>query len=407
MERQPTTPQADTPDAQRRRAGGDRPRPGRLRIALVAPPAEPVPPVAYGGTERIVFELATELDRRGHSVTVFASGDSKVPCELVPTVPRALRASGFDGDASGFVLATINEVLRREIAFDIVHAHLDWAGVLLAHASRTPTVATFHGRLDRPFAEAVLADAPPGLVAISESQASMHPEVPWAGVVHNGLTLDGAPFDVERDDALVFVGRICEEKNPVDAIEVARLTGRRLRIAAKIGPTPAEQAYAETIFKPALERADTEYLGELSGPDRDRLVASSHALIMPGAWPEPFGLVAIEALACGTPVIGRRVGALPEIVRQGVDGFLADDAAQMAFLVDRVADLDRTAIRADVLDRFSARRMVDGYEEVYARVLSGGARQVARAVAVEHGPIAAAESMASRDRDQLGDPIGA
>lgn len=373
----------------------------------MAPPAEPVPPVAYGGTERIVFELAAELHRRGHAVTVFASGDSKVPCELVPTVPRALRATGFNGEMSGFVLATISEVLRRATAFDIVHAHLDWPGVVLARASRTPTVATFHGRLDRPFAEAILADAPPGLVAISHSQASMHPELPWAGVVHNGLTLDGAPFDVERDDALVFVGRICEEKNPVDAIEVARLTGRPLRIAAKIGPTPAEQAYAEAIFKPALDRADTEYLGELSGPDRDSLVARSHALIMPGAWPEPFGLVAIESLACGTPVIGRRVGALPEIVREAVDGFLADDAAQMAFLVDRVGDLDRAAIRADVLGRFSARRMVDGYEEVYARVLLGGGRQVARAVAVEHGPIAAAESMASRESDESTEPVGA
>jgi glycosyltransferase involved in cell wall biosynthesis len=355
-----------------------------------------VPPTAYGGTERIVYELAVELDRRGHGVTVFASGDSRVPCELVSTVPRAIRGSGLEGDASGFVLATIAEVLQRASDFDVIHSHLDWSGVLLAQASPTPTVCTFHGRLDRPFASAILAGAPFGLVAISRDQASMHPEVPWAGIVYNGLTLDGAPFQVARDDALVFVGRICEEKGVVDAIEVARLTGRRLRIAAKIGPSPAEQSYAESVFKPALERADTEYLGELSGPDRDRLVADSHALIMPGAWPEPFGLVAIEALACGTPVIGRRAGALPEIVRQGVDGFLADDAAQMAFQVEHVAELDRAAIRAYVLDRFSASRMVDGYEDVYARVLSGGSVRD-RESGFEHGPIAAAESMAATD----------
>ncbi|HVQ23098.1 MAG TPA: glycosyltransferase family 4 protein [Candidatus Saccharimonadia bacterium] len=379
----------------------------------MAPPAESVPPVAYGGTERIVFELASELDRRGHVVTVFASGDSTVPGELVPTVPRALRGSGFEGDGSGFVLATISEVLRRSAGFDIIHSHLDWPGVLLAHASRTPTVATFHGRLDRPFAATILADAPPGLVAISRSQASMHPTVRWAGIVHNGLSLAGAPFEAERDQGLVFVGRICEEKGVADAIEVARLTGRPIRIAAKIGPTPAEQAYAESVFKPALGRADTEFLGELSGPDRDRLVARSHALIMPGAWPEPFGLVAIEALACGTPVIGRRVGALPEVVRHGVDGFLADDPTQMAFLTDRVADLDRTRIRADVIERFSAQRMVDGYEDVYAAVLSSGVRPSGirtldeadaeltdRETAFEHGPIAAAESMAAIDRDE-------
>ncbi len=369
---------------------------GRLRIALVAPPAEAVPPIAYGGTERIVYELAVELHRRGHAVTVFASGDSQVPCELIATVPRALRGSGRDGDAAGFMLATIAEVLRHAPRFDVIHGHLDWSGVLLAKASPTPTVGTFHGRLDRPYASAILADAPFGLVAISRNQASMHPEVPWAGIVHNGLTLDGAPFETERDDALVFVGRICEEKGVVDAIEVARLTGRRLRIAAKIGPSPAERAYAESVFEPALERADTQYLGELSGPDRDRLVADSYALIMPGAWPEPFGLVAIEALACGTPVIGRRVGALPEIVRQGVDGFLADDAEQMAFLVERVAELDRAAIRTDVRDRFSACRMVDGYEDVYARVLSGGGVH-GREPGFEHGPIAAAESMAGME----------
>lgn len=400
--------------------------PGRLRVALVAPPAESVPPAAYGGTERIVFELASELDRRGHAVSVFASGDLSVPGELIPTVPRALRGSGFEGDASGYVLATISEVLRRQARFDIVHSHLDWPGVLLAHASRTPTVATFHGRLDRPFADALLADAPPGLVAISRSQASMHPTVPWAGIVHNGLTLDDAPFQADRDDGLVFVGRICEEKGVADAIEVARLTGRPIRIAAKIGPTPAEQAYAEAIFRPALRRADTEFLGELSGPDRDRLVAGSYALIMPGAWPEPFGLVAIEALACGTPVIGRRVGALPEIVRHGVDGFLADDATQMAFLTERVADLDRAAIRADVIQRFSAVRMVDGYEDVYARILSNGGwssngdRRSSLAASLkadepfdhgpvetfDHGPIAAAESMAA-DPHEAGEPAPA
>lgn len=347
----------------------------RLRIALVAPPAESVPPAAYGGTERVVFELANELHGRGHRVTLFASGDSEVPSELVPTVPRALRGSEFDGDGSGWLLVTLSEVLKRADDFDLIHSHLDWAGVPLAHAGPTPTICTFHGRLDRSFATALLADAPPGLVAISRNQALMHPQVPWAGIVHNGLTLDNAPFPAERDDNLVFVGRICEEKGVVDAIEVARLTGRPLRIIAKIGTSPAEQAYAESVFMPALDRADTEFVGELAGPERDSLVAASHALLMPGAWPEPFGLVAVEALACGTPVIARRVGALPEIVRHGIDGFLADDPPQMSFLVDRVAALDRAAIRAAALERFSAERMVDDYEEVYERVLLGRAAE--------------------------------
>jgi glycosyltransferase involved in cell wall biosynthesis len=345
---------------------------GPLRIALVAPPSEAVPPAKYGGTERVVHELAVELHRRGHLVTTFASGDSTVPGELVPTAPVALRPASQDDDWDGWMLATISEVLGRADSFDIIHSHLDWAGILLSHASPTPTVCTFHGRLDRPFAASLLEHAPPGLVAISHNQASVHPEVPWTGIVHHGLTFDESAFREERDDNLVFVGRITEEKGVVDAIEVARLTGRRLRIAAKIGPTPAEQAYAAEVFKPALARADTEFLGELTGPERDRLVGRSYALLMPGAWPEPFGLVAIESLAVGTPVIARRVGALPELVRHGVDGFLADDPAQMAFLVDRVAELDRAAIRAHALSEFSASRMVDDYEAVYARMLSGG-----------------------------------
>ena len=344
---------------------------GQLRIALVAPPAEAVPPARYGGTERIVYELAVELHGRGHQVTLFASGDSAVPCELVPTAPSALRPLGQDDDWDGWTQFTMNEVLQRSRTFDIIHSHLDWAGVLLSNATRTPTVCTFHGRLDRPFAADLLAQAKPGLVAISRNQASMHPEIPWAGVVHHGLTFDETPFNADRDDSLVFVGRICEEKGIVDAIEVARLTGRRLRIVAKIGPTASEQAYAEEIFKPALKRADTEFLGELTGRERDQVVSGSHALLMPGAWPEPFGLTAIEAMACGTPVIARRVGALPELVRHGVDGFLGDDTMQMAFLVDRVLELDRAAIRRHARNRFSAQRMVDDYQAIYSKLLHG------------------------------------
>ena len=163
------------------------------------------------------------------------------------------------------------------------------------------------------------------------------------------------------------------EKGIVEAIEIAKLTGRQLRIAAKAGPTPRERAYYEEVFLPALESAGdlVEYVGELGQADRDQLVAESYASLMPGSWPEPFGLVAIEALACGTPVIARRVGGLSEIIRDGVDGFFGDDITQLAFLVGRVDGLDRAAIRESVLERFSARRMTDGYEAVYAAMLAG------------------------------------
>ncbi len=339
-----------------------------LRIAQVAPPFETVPPIGYGGTERVIDALTTELVARGHEVTVFASGDSDVPCELVPTVPAALRATGFGADPSGFFISTTLQVLERIDDFDVIHSHLDFSGLTMGERAPDRVVTTFHGRLDWPYARAALTRVRSNLVAISRSQADAHPDLGWAGVVHNGLDLSDAPFERRRSEDLVFVGRITPEKGVLDAIEVARLSGRRLWIAAKIGPSAEEQAYAETVFKPALAGADVEYLGELSGEERDRLLAESFALVMPGAWPEPFGLTAIEALACGTPVIARRVGALPEIVRPGLDGFLADDPTEMAFHLDSIDVLDRAAMRASVLDRFSATRMADGYTTIYDRM---------------------------------------
>ena len=333
---------------------------------------ERVPPEGYGGTERVVHELVTELDRRGHTVTTFASGDSDVPGALVATVPAALRPQGFGGDVSGYVLNTILSVLDRQGEFDVIHSHLEWYSVVLRRATDRPFVATFHSRLDVPWSRDALADRPEGMVAISDSQASVHPDVPWT-IVHNGLSLDAAPFEGARTDDLVFVGRVVPEKGVVEAIEVAKKVGRPLRIAAKVGPTPHEQEYHDRVFEPALKRAGktVEFLGELSGTDRDALFARCYAVLMPGQWPEPFGLVAIEALACGAPVLARRVGGLEEIIREGVDGFFGDDVTELAFQVDRVGELDREAIRASVIDRFSARRMADGYEALYERMVGG------------------------------------
>ena len=342
-----------------------------LRIAQVAPPMERVPPRAYGGTERVIFELVTELDRRGHDVTTFASADSEVPGRLIATVPEALRPAGYNGDVAPWFNLTIGAVLDHASEFDIIHSHLEWASVLLARVSPTPVVSTFHGRLDLPWADDTLAAPTPGLVAISHNQASTHPDVEWAGVVHNGLTLDDAPFERRRSDVLCFVGRVAPEKGIVEAIEIAAMTGRPLRIAAKAGPTATERDYFENVFDPARKAAGSgvEFLGELEGAERDQLFAESYAALMPGSWPEPFGLVAIEALACGTPIVARRVGGLPEIIRDGVDGFFGDDQAQLAFHVEHVADLDRLAIRASVLERFSAARMTDGYEAIYREML--------------------------------------
>lgn len=344
-----------------------------LRIAQVAPPLERVPPEGYGGTERVMYELIVELVRRGHDVTTFASGDSDVPGRHVPTVPLALRPAEFTDDPMGFFLTTILAVLDREHQFDVIHSHLEWSSILLARAASAPVVATFHGRLDLPWSRELLASpTPASLVAISNNQATPHPDLDWT-VVYNGLTLGNAPLERRRSDALCFVGRVALEKGIVEAIEIARIAGRPLRIAAKIAPAGAEHEYYENVFKPALEAAGSsvEFLGEVSGSERDELLAESYAALMPGSWPEPFGLAAIEALACGTPVLARRVGGLPEIIRDGIDGFFGDDPTEIAYFVPEVETLDRNAIRTSVVDRFSASRMADGYEALYRRVLGG------------------------------------
>jgi glycosyltransferase involved in cell wall biosynthesis len=343
-----------------------------LRIAQVAPPAERVPPVAYGGTERVVFELVRELHERGHEVTTFASGDSEVPGVLVPTVQTALRRAPVQDDPFPWLMATARDVIAhaRRDEFDVIHTHLEYLGALIADAIPVPVIATHHGRVDHPAAAMALRDSPAHHVAISEHQASTQPHAHWAAVVHNGLRLDDAPLQGRRDDALVFVGRVSPEKGVVDAIEIAQRVGRPLRIVAKVGPTPPEQAYFREVFRPALKAAGSgvDFVGEMDAAARDQLVATSHATVMPGSWPEPFGLVAIESLACGTPVIARRVGALPEILREGIDGFFGDDVPHLASLVDRVSGLDREQIRRDVIERFSAARMAGGYESLMRSV---------------------------------------
>ena len=362
----------------------------RLRIAQVAPPVERVPPAAYGGTERVVHELTTQLVERGHDVTVFASGDSDVPGKLVPTVDRALRPAGIESDASGWFATTVKMVVEQGAEFDVIHSHLEWWSIPLARLAPVPVVATFHGRLDLPWADRLFRDAPDGMVAISRHQASTHPDVPWT-IIHNGLTLDTAPFLDEPGDSFCFVGRVDAEKGITEAIDIALRAGRRLRIAAKVGNLARQRDYYENVFRPALKRAghSVEYLGELKPAERDQLFAESYGTLMPGAWPEPFGLVSIESLACGTPVLARRVGALPEIIREGVDGFFGDDAAAMAFFADRLAGLDRREIRERVIERFSAARMTDRYEELYARMV-----EAAEASTVPGERVADAEEVA-------------
>jgi glycosyltransferase involved in cell wall biosynthesis len=363
-----------------------------LRIALLAPPSEPVPPPGYGGTERIVAELAQGLLARGHRVTTFCSGDSTVAGERVETIPRALRPMGLSDSAPWkAATATLAIAAAARGEFDVMHSHLDLESLLIAAASPIPVVATFHSRIDHPAFGIAVRGSAAHLVAVSAHQAGTRPEADWAAVIHNGLTLDHAPFERRRDDTLIFTGRVAPEKGILDAMQVATLSGRTLRIIAKVGTHPHEAAYAKDVFEPALAKAGSavEFLGEVNGEERDQLVAAAYATIMPSSWPEPFGLVAIESLACGTPVITRRVGGLPEIIREGVDGYFGDDVQHMASLVDRVERLDREAIRASALDRFSAARMTEAYEALMLRLVGSehpGVRRSLLRVASSQGP---------------------
>ncbi len=340
----------------------------RLRIGMVAPPLLPVPPVGYAGTERVVAALADGLAARGHHVTLFASGDSTAGTDVVPVVPRAIWLDGYRSEVAPFVTMSAAVAWSHAHEFDVLHAHLETLGLPLARHAGVPVLTTFHQRLDLPGTYdcvAAFPDVP--LVAISESQRRWHPGLDWVATIPHGLPLAGMPAVEEPGDYLALVGRLSPEKGIAEAIELAISTRHRLRIAAK-AIEPGELAMLDEVVRPAAAEG-VEFLGEVSARDRDPLLAGALATLMLGAWPEPFGLVAIESLATGTPVIARRAGALPEIVEHGVDGFLVDDLDEARLALRCVRDLDRAAIRRRALERFEVERMVSRYEQVYRALI--------------------------------------
>ena len=346
-----------------------------MKIALVAPPLLPVPPLRYGGIERIVGVLAEGLHARGHDVTLFAPGDSRVSCRLVATVPAGLWNDGFHPDPRRYYERTTEMVLEAAPAFDIVHGHLDQYGFELADRCPVPSVSTIHGRTDiDPIAGCIERRPNTPLVAISNSQRAFAPTGNWVATVYHGLPFDGVTAGAGDGGYLCFVGRLSADKGVAETVELARRTGRRLKIAAK-AIAPDEREIYETVVAPAEREGVVEYMGELDDRERDELFGGALATVMLSRWPEPFGLVAIESLAAGTPVIAARSGALPEIVIDGKDGFVVDDVAAGAAAVDLVSGLDRARIRASALERFSAARMVDNYVAVYERLVSGGSQR--------------------------------
>lgn len=345
-------------------------RPERLRILLVAPPLLPVPPPEYAGTERVIAALGDELHRRGHTVALVASGDSVVPYEHVQSVERSLWSTGFPGDTASYMQHTAEIAWAEAGRFDIVHAHLENHGFALGRHCPTPVVSTMHGRLDAPgLPELLESHREVPLVAISESQRRFFPDQNWVATIHHGLPLEAMPFNEAPGDYLAFVGRITPEKGIREALELAQRTGVTLRAAAKV-QSPSEWRHFEEVVQPAIEGGDIDFLGEVGPDERDPLYAGALATVMLGGWPEPFGLVAIESMATGTPVIARRAGALTETIEHGVTGFLVDDVGEAVLAMERVQELDRRAIRERTLERFSPGRMVDEYERAYRRVLA-------------------------------------
>ncbi len=342
----------------------------RLRILLVAPPMLSVPPPTYAGTERVVATIGEELHRRGHAVTLVGAGDSDVPYELIATVDQSLWSTGFNGDVASYMQHTIEVAWREAHRFDIVHAHMENHGFVFAEHCETPVISTLHGRLDAPgLPELLTGHGRVPLVAISDSQRRWFPDQNWIATIHHGLPLDAMPFSTEPGEYLAFVGRVTPEKGIREALELSRLTGLRLRAAAKVHNAGEQEHFAEVV-QPAIDAGEIDFLGEVGPRERDPLFAGALATVMLGGWPEPFGLVAIESMATGTPVIARRAGAFTETIEHGVTGFLVDDVTEAAMAVEKVRDLDRRLIRERTIERFSPGRMVDDYEAAYRRVLA-------------------------------------
>ena len=338
-----------------------------MRIAQVAPLFESVPPRRYGGTERVVHWLTEELVAMGHEVTLFATGDSQTSARLVAARERAERfVPNFERTAAPYA-RLVEMVRRRAETFDVVHFHIDFHPFSVFSRQGTPFVTTLHGRLDQGWVPEVydlFPDVP--LVSISDAQRLPLPRARWAGTVRHGMPVGLLSPDARGPgDYLAFLGRFSPEKGIMDAIEIARQAGSTLRIAAKIGAE--DEDYFRTTVAPHLH-GDVRYLGEMDDAEKGGLLAGARALLFPIDWPEPFGLVMIEAMACGCPVIAFDRGSVREVVEDGVTGFVVHDVAEAVAACAQVDRLDRAEVRRRFERRWSARRMAAEYVEIYQRL---------------------------------------
>ncbi len=344
-----------------------------MRIAQVAPLAEAVPPLLYGGTERIVSYLTEELVALGHEVTLFASGDSRTAARLKAITPQALRLDPAVRDALAPHVLMLTRLLECTGEFDIIHFHIDHLHLPLMRGAGVPFVTTLHGRLDLPEIEPLFRAFPEApFVSISDSQRRPLPFANWAGTVHHGLPEGLLRPSLRHEGYLAFLGRISPEKGPEAAIRIARAAGMPLRIAAKVDQ--ADRAYFEAVVRPMLNEPGIEFIGEIAEAEKAGFLGGAAALLFPIQWPEPFGLVMIEAMACGTPVIAYNRGSVPEVLEDGVTGFLVEDEKGALAALRRLDRLDRAAVRRAFEARFTARRMAEDYLALYRRLIAAQSR---------------------------------
>ncbi len=347
-----------------------------MRIAQVAPLLESVPPKGYGGTERVVHSLTEELIHQGHEVTLFASGDSQTNARLCAPCPRSLRTDSSCFDPLAYQVLMLEQVWQEARHFDLIHFHCDWVPFLLTRRLSVPSVHTLHGRLDPPELASLFQefrDMP--VVSISNAQRAPVPWLNWQATVYHGLPAQSYTYQERPGQYLAFLGRISPEKGVDTAIEIARRAGMPLKIAAKVDQR--DRRYYDEVVKPLLKTPGVEYIGEVGPRDKDVLLGGARALLFSIDWPEPFGLVMIEALACGTPVIGYRRGSVPEIIEHGKTGFIVDGVAEAVTAIARVERLSRADCRRAYEQRFSPARMTDDYLAVYQGLVAGTRRYAA------------------------------
>jgi glycosyltransferase involved in cell wall biosynthesis len=340
---------------------------GAMRIAQLSPLYESVPPCGYGGTERVVSYLTEELVRLGHDVTLFASGDSLTNARLIPCCGRSLRLDETCNDPLPAHLLMLERVAEMASEFDVIHSHLDYLHLPLARRCRVPHLTTLHGRLDRPELTALyheFSDMP--LVSISDSQRQPLASAHWLGTVHHGLPTHLFTFSPSPEPYLAFVGRVSPEKGVAVAIEIAVRAGLPLKIGAKVDKN--DKPYFERVIQPLLQHPLVEFVGEIQHEQKNALLGGATALLFPIAWPEPFGLVMIEAMSCGTPVIAFPRGSVREVIDHGVTGLIVDTVDEAVTAVSTARNLSRRRCRQAYETRFSAARMTRDYLELYARL---------------------------------------